>query len=383
MKLSREHVVGLFFFGLLALLGFFTMYLSDIHLGGGEYLVVQFPHVKGLKRGDNVNVLGLKSGKVKSIELGGDLGGVQVTLWLKEKLHLTEDSDIRVNDSSLLGGKQVDIDPGTPDKPEKDKSRPIQGISTVELAKALPELVDENRAALRETMNNLREITAQVQRGQGPLGTFVKNERMAENLSRIVENLDRISSDLASGRGLVGMLLQDERARSNAAGAIENLHALSVELRAGKGVAGRLFTDDRLAQDLSDTVANLSAVSGRLARGEGTLGKLIVDDRAFEDLAAAATNLKAITDKINQGEGSLAMLVNDGRLYDDVSETAKSIREIVADVQAGRGTIGKMLREEKLYDEITRTIQQFRSAVQEARESAPITTFTAALFAIF
>ena len=69
MKLSREVVVGFVLFAILMLLGFFTVYLSDFHFGRGQTLVFLFDAVKGLKQGDNVNVLGLKSGKVKKVAL--------------------------------------------------------------------------------------------------------------------------------------------------------------------------------------------------------------------------------------------------------------------------------------------------------------------------
>src|SRR5262249_46718429 len=160
----------------------------DVHFGRGQYLTVDFPQVKGLKQGDNVNVLGLKSGKVKTISLNRDGRGVRVTLWLKSPVALSDDYDISVNDASILGGKQIDIDPGTPGRKQSDANVPLPGRSTPDLAKALSSLVEDNREQLRTAIRNLSEITSDVRQAKGLLGGIIYDEAMRDSVAQSLAN---------------------------------------------------------------------------------------------------------------------------------------------------------------------------------------------------
>ncbi|MBI1849538.1 MAG: MCE family protein [Planctomycetes bacterium] len=383
MKMSREVAVGLIFFAILGVLGFFTVYLSDIHFGRGQYLTVDFGQVKGLKQGDNVMVLGLKSGKVKTIALNPNGKGVRVTLWLKEPVTLTEDYDLLVSDATLLGGKQIDIDPGTPGKKPVDTSVPLPGRSTPELAKALSSVIDDNREPLHSAIRDLSQITSDIRQAKGLLGALIYDEAMKESVAQTLRNVTKATDEIANGRGTLGKLVYDDDLYQKVDQAAGNVAAVTADIRAGKGVVGRLFTDEQLSSDLRDSVANVREVTGGLARGEGTAGKFLKDDTLYENLSAFAKNGNAVLEGVNKGEGTLGKLVKDPALYDNANQIVADVRTIVADVKNGEGSLGKLLRRDDLYNEVARVFQQIRGAVQDAREAAPITTFTAALFAIF
>jgi phospholipid/cholesterol/gamma-HCH transport system substrate-binding protein len=372
MKLTHEVVVGLVFFGILLLLGFFTIYLSDVHFGRGQTLVVDFSTVRGLKQGDNVNVLGLKSGKVKTILLNERMRGVRVTLWLKQPIVLSEDSEIQVNDATLLGGKQVDIDPGTPGRPLIDTTKPLVGRSSPELAKSLVTLLEDAKEPLRRSLQNLEQITAKINEGQGLLGGIVNDAGMRDSIARILTSVDRFTRELAEGT-----LYQ------NAERTVANVAAITDDVRAGKGVVGRLLSDERTSADVAEVVANLKEVTGGLARGEGTAGRLLKDDTLYANLNQTFADAGAVVASVRNGEGTIGRLVKEETLYANVNATFADVAAITAGLRNGEGSLGKLLRRDDLYDELARAIQQIRGAVQDAREAAPVTTFTAALFAIF
>ena len=97
-------------------------------------------------------------------------------------------------------------------------------------------------------------------------------------------------------------------------------------------------------------MSNLQEVSGRLANGEGTLGKLLAkDDQLYQDISATMTNLRTITDKVGSGEGTLGKLVNDDAIY---VEAQKLLKEL-------------------------------RAAIDDMRETSPVTTFSTVLFGAF
>jgi phospholipid/cholesterol/gamma-HCH transport system substrate-binding protein len=87
-----------------------------------------------------------------------------------------------------------------------------------------------------------------------------------------------------------------------------------------------------------------------LAKGEGTMGRLLSeDDQVYKDLAATMANIRGISDSIAQGKGSM----------------------------------GKLMSDEALYLEFQSLLREGRAAVDDMRETSPITTFTSIFFGAF
>jgi phospholipid/cholesterol/gamma-HCH transport system substrate-binding protein len=97
-------------------------------------------------------------------------------------------------------------------------------------------------------------------------------------------------------------------------------------------------------------MANLQDVSVRLANGEGTLGKLLSeDDKLYQDLSASMANLRTITDKVGSGEG----------------------------------TLGKLINDDQVYTEAQKLLGELRAAIDDMRETSPVTTFSTIFFGAF
>ncbi len=156
-----------------------------------------------------------------------------------------------------------------------------------------------------------------------------------------------------------------------------NLSQLTEDLTEGRGTIGRLLVDETVYNNLEDITANLREVSGILERGEGTLGALIHDDTIYKNLADVTTRLA-------EGKGMLGRLMSeDDALYDDIAATAASLREITEKIQHGEGTMGKLVTEDELYEEAKLLLHEIRAAIDDFRETAPITTFTSIFFGAF
>ncbi len=163
------------------------------------------------------------------------------------------------------------------------------------------------------------------------------------NIEKTMANLTRMTDDLAEGRGTIGRLLVDETV-------YDNLEAISVSLR---------------------------DVTGMLERGEGTLGALIHDDTLYANLAEVSTRLA-------EGKGMMGRLLSeDDALYDDIAAAAAALREVTEKINAGEGTIGKLVGDDELYEEAKLLLHEIRAAIDDFRETAPITTFTSIFFGAF
>jgi phospholipid/cholesterol/gamma-HCH transport system substrate-binding protein len=97
-------------------------------------------------------------------------------------------------------------------------------------------------------------------------------------------------------------------------------------------------------------MSNLKEISERLANGEGTLGKLMSkDDQLYQDLSVSMANIRSITDKVGSGEGTLGKLVND----------------------------------DEIYNEARKLLAELRAAIDDMRETSPVTTFSTTFFGAF
>jgi len=188
---------------------------------------------------------------------------------------------------------------------------------------------------------------------EGPQGALPLPENAAivgttpidilEELGATVASIRKITDKISAGEGTLGKLIHDDALYNN-------LRDASDKLAKGEGTIGKLLNDETVYNDLKATMANLQDVSGRLANGEGTLGKLLSkDDKLYQDLSASMTNLRTITDKVGSGEG----------------------------------TLGKLINDDQVYTEAQKLLGELRAAIDDMRETSPVTTFSTIFFGAF
>ncbi len=156
-----------------------------------------------------------------------------------------------------------------------------------------------------------------------------------------------------------------------------NLSVMTEDMAEGRGTIGRLLVDDTLYNNLEEITVNLREVSAMLERGDGTLGALLHDDTLY-------VNLTDVSTRLAEGQGVLGrLLAEDETLYDDVAATAAAMREFTERISKGEGTMGKLIADDELYEEAKLLLHEIRAAVDDFRETAPITTFTSIFFGGF
>ena len=146
----------------------------------------------------------------------------------------------------------------------------------------------------------------------------------------------------------------------------------------------RAALNDGILEDFKVTMSQVRKIAVKLGEGEGTLGKLMNDGRLYDDAQAVAANLKDISDRLNQGEGTLGrLLAEDDQVYEDLAATIASFRKMSESIEKGEGTIGKLVSDEALYLEFQALLREGRAAVDDIRETTPVTTFTSIFFGAF
>lgn len=114
MTLSKETAVGCFVLLGLVCVTYLTIKLGRMELfnSDGYTVSASFASVSGLRAGAEVEIAGVRVGRVKAIRLDGRTGRAVVDLLLNKDVELTDDVIASVKTSGLIGDKYVSLEPG-------------------------------------------------------------------------------------------------------------------------------------------------------------------------------------------------------------------------------------------------------------------------------
>ena len=115
-KFDIEIIVGLFIFAGLLGMAYTSIRLGQIDLFDTDYYPVKavFTTVTGLKVNTDVEISGVKVGKVKDIQL--ENYEAIVTILIKKHIEIQDDAIASIRTKGILGEKYIDILPGGSDE---------------------------------------------------------------------------------------------------------------------------------------------------------------------------------------------------------------------------------------------------------------------------
>jgi phospholipid/cholesterol/gamma-HCH transport system substrate-binding protein len=198
--LKNELAVGILFFIGMSILGYFTIIMRDEFIETRPYTIVkvEFPDVNGLQRAERVKMMGVSVGSVNNVYLQNRLVIVEMKMY--EKVTFYENYSIRIRQESLLSGKFVSLDTGTPYSGSRqnlaiDLSTPLRGEQPSDLFALVEDVISENRSDIRMSVNNIRDIssnlkdvTGKIRRGEGTIGKLI-NEDQTQGVKELVKEV--------------------------------------------------------------------------------------------------------------------------------------------------------------------------------------------------
>jgi phospholipid/cholesterol/gamma-HCH transport system substrate-binding protein len=325
-------------------------------------LKARFAAADGLKEGSEVQIAGVRIGKVESVSLlppdSPEDAKIEAIMAVNSELNDKPITDRIRSDSTaqliavsvLANDKIINITPGTQKGAPVNEGHVLESteaISINQLTKTGNDLLQQiNKIAVPAN-----EILNKANQGEGTLGSLVNDESLYRNLDATVAETKLT---------------------------ITKLQTTLDKVNRGDGTAGRLLNDAELYNNLNKTVAQLEGISNDIRAGKGTAGKFVTDDALYNETRAAIIDLRTSAAKINSiaddfklistdlaaGKGSAGKLLKDEKLYEDARSTIERINAILGDAQAGKGTIGRLVTDETLYNNINQTasnVNQFSS----------------------
>lgn len=260
-----------------------------------NYFVVRVARASGLETGDPVTVAGVPKGVVDDFIVSRD--SVDIIIGLDKDIILFRNATAIIANQELLGGKKVEVDPGT-----GGGFLPENGVFRGTFAGGLEDLF--------ETVGT---ITTNFQTLLGTLNTTL--ERVNVVMEADVQNSLRSIASVANQ--------------------IDSLMSADIQpsLRAMRGTLEKTENlVDSKKDDLSRMVNNMESVSKKLTN--------IVDEneaslkRTINNLDKAGKDLSVLSERLKDPNSSLGKLTESDALYQQVESVISTIDSLVADVKA-------------------------------------------------
>ena len=201
---SVEIGVGVFVFIVFAALCLFTIVISGTSLfqRNGSLIKVVMPDAMGLRRNDPVIARGTSVGIVENVYYAQD--GIHVVAKLNAPVVFYEGYTITVSQTSILGGRQLNIVEGPSDAPRVTDTMNLVGEQPMNLMEDVAVVVDRLRdftkgeffANLEKTSEHIMEVSERLNRGEGTLGRLLTDETLYNNISGTVSDAREYLDDL-------------------------------------------------------------------------------------------------------------------------------------------------------------------------------------------
>ncbi len=274
IKVGITVIIGLFVF--LWILGWAKNLTVNANR---KEVTVQFGSVAGLGVGDPVMINGVRKGYVDDIKLIDDK--VTTILDLDGNISLKEDAKFSVMMLDLMGGKKIEIYPGTSSN-SIDYKKIQHGEFVGDIATSM--------ALLGSVQNDLVDVIRQVKISLNAINQTLTDQKFSKNLKTSVANLSLITENL-------NLLLKNN----------------SLEINKF------LKTGNELTKNFNDFIkTNKDSISITIS----SIHNIILASKEL------LTKVNSFLDKTNNNQNNLGKVLNDPELMNDLKTTVSQVKEL-------------------------------------------------------
>ncbi|MBN2030268.1 MCE family protein [bacterium] len=222
-------------------------------------LVVRFDNVYGLERSDPVLVRGIKQGEVDRIVLKPE--HVEVHLWIRQNVNLSDDLTVTIENRELIGGKQIAVDPGKSGRPVDfnhiytGKMSGDLGIllsKTADVLDCVDYVLDELKVMLEE--DHFEKVLFNIEEATNQLKGLVAENR--QGLKASVQRVEQITQDFQKDSTLQHIRNVVMQLDST----VFLIKKVAVQIENEEGMFGKLLHDGQLYDQLLETSAHLDSL---------------------------------------------------------------------------------------------------------------------------
>ena len=281
LRLTKEIKAGLIVvLGITALILGFSYLKSNSLLGKSTTLYAVYDHVGGLQSGTAVSLNGFSVGTIDDITFLDETAKLMVSFTVTTDLPIPADSKVELYDTSVLGGKGLQIVLGTPGSAIAQNGDTLTSIVEIGMTDRITELIEpleakvnsaivetdllmknlnqlldnDSQALLRETLNNFSETSASLKViTQNVSENLTANEKalgtILENTAELTSNLSSVSQTLNEA-DLKGLMTDLDAS-------ISATKEILMGIKNGEGTVGQIFTNQELYVSLTSNLNQL------------------------------------------------------------------------------------------------------------------------------
>jgi phospholipid/cholesterol/gamma-HCH transport system substrate-binding protein len=249
---------------------------NALHLRAMTQVKIKFENAQGLELGDKVTVNGMEAGRVTKIEQMAD--GVLIQSKLQLKYPLRQGARFVIQDSNLMGGKQLDITNSSAGAPLDTKL-----VQSGENAYGMTALL----STASVTMQNINALLVEMNKPDGFFSsvkaTFEETKSTFSNVNETItgskEDLSNALKQISSSAQQLSDLLSQNRPKLD--------QAISL-------APGLLQKTQAALDSLQFASSALRTAVNELTTGKGTLPSLIQDDKLYQNLLESSAKLDSL-----------------------------------------------------------------------------------------
>ncbi len=339
-KFSLEAKVGLFFLVVVAISAYVCFSVLEYGVREGFILKAQFKSVEGLVPGAQIQMAGIKVGRVKDIRYDPESGRALVVMEIKEEYRnsIPEDSQVLLKTKGLMGDKYVVIAPGRPN---------VRKLKANEEFKTVLEPTDTEKTldSVGMASQDLQVLTQEARKQ-------MITDKGFERMGRILENGDVSFNDLKEILG---------RNRPKIDSIVDN----------SDGTARKLNEmASRNQQKIDRTVDDMEKFAKNMDHSAIKFGK-------------ASSELDLFTRDIRSGKGTLGKMATEETLHREALTLVRRAQGLIDAIQNGKGVTGRVINDPELYFEARRAIRNMNKTAEDVSEATPVSTLAVILGSIF
>lgn len=283
MKDTRKTEIKV---GVTALIGVIVFiwifgWAKNFSLQSNEQLIkINFKNVAGLEIGDQVTVNGLRKGFVKDMKI--EPNNILVEISVSKDVSLKEDATFAISMLDLMGGKKVEIFPGSSSNPlALDKIYDGQFYADIPSVMTLFGSVQDDLVTLLQDLKTSMKS----------VNKYLSDDQLAANVRKSINNLMNLSDKL-------DQILTENRSD------IKELTSNAVELtqKSNKLISdneqniNQIMTSLKTVFEKSDTLLiRLNELTRETVNKENNIGKILYDEQLINDLKQTLKQANELT----------------------------------------------------------------------------------------
>ncbi len=243
--MTTEAKVGAFIIAGLVFLGVAIFLLGDFTFQSRYTLYVTFHDVAGLSEKAPVKLSGVEVGKIRGIDLLGDLARVEASI--SSKVPVYRDAVFSIGSTGIIGSKFLQIDQGRPETGTIPPKTTVQGQDPVSIEKAIT-----------KALHSLQELLGG---GPGDKGTLAKNlNATVANVRNLTANLDELVADTKPQ--ITSALGRLDSITAKLDSVLAKTNEMMAAINQSKGPVGALLHDEKMKNDVKETMSSLKEAAG-------------------------------------------------------------------------------------------------------------------------